>query len=200
MSTTPRKALPTSYPSKLTHKRVRPENVASIGGNVPDDMKEHVASMFHIFMGRGAAFADSVGERVKITSIDIIPKVDEPEKLESRVVCEIDVSEDMVNGGGNMHGACSVYLIDVCSSLPICALDLAQGGSGSAGVSQAINTIFHSPAIIGDTVRIISSTLSIGARTTSSRCEIWNVTQHRLVASGVHVKMEPTPSSGRSKL
>lgn len=33
-----------------------------------------------------------------------------------------------------------------CSTLPLSALDLAQGGRGDAGVSQSIDTVYHAPA------------------------------------------------------
>ena len=33
-----------------------------------------------------------------------------------------------------------------CSTLPVIALSHAQGGTGSPGVSQNINTVFHAPA------------------------------------------------------
>jgi len=148
--------------------------------------------MFYLFMKRGRGFADSVGGRVRITEVSIRPKDEEPEKLESYVVCETVVEEDMVNGGGNIHGACSTYLIDICTSLPLSALSLTSGGSGLSGVSQVINTVYHSPARIGDLLRIVSTTLALGSRAMSVRCEIWNVPHHRLVASGVHIKMEPS--------
>ena len=63
----------------------------------------------------------------------------------------------------------------------------------------------------GDHLRIVSTSISLGTRALSARCEvgrnlpsiikyskvlvaftqIWNETRHRLVASGVHIKMEP---------
>jgi len=33
-----------------------------------------------------------------------------------------------------------------CTTLPIAAMSLANGGAGLAGVSQAINIIYHAPA------------------------------------------------------
>ncbi|TDL18590.1 hypothetical protein BD410DRAFT_793126 [Rickenella mellea] len=175
----------------MTHD---PEDVSHIAGNASDDLKGHVLAMQRLFMGDGTAFGDSIGRRVKVAEVSVRKKADEPEKLEGRVVCEIIVTKDMVNGGGNIHGACSAYLVDLCSLLPLCALSLATSGSGSGGVSQAINMLYHSPARIGDHLRMISTTLTIGTRISSSRCEIWNVNHHRLVASGVQVKMEPSIS------
>src|ERR1700761_1357756 len=64
----------------------------------------------------------------------------------------------------------------------------------------------------GDKLRIVNTSIAIGARALSARAEacsnipllllsltyeaeqIWNVTKHRLVASGVHIKMQPSPA------
>lgn len=53
---------------------------------------------------------------------------------------------DMTNPSGAIHGGATMYLIDVLSTLPLSVLDCAAGGSGNAGVSQAIHTVFHAPA------------------------------------------------------
>ena len=55
---------------------------------------------------------------------------------------------DMINGGGNIHGGCSAFLVDVCSSLSLSALSLVTEGKEYLSVSQAINMIYHSPAVL----------------------------------------------------
>lgn len=65
----------------------------SIKGNASDDVKKHLAAVLNIFMGRGSGFADSVGSKIKLTEIWIQPKVDEPERQEAKVICEITVDE-----------------------------------------------------------------------------------------------------------
>jgi acyl-coenzyme A thioesterase 13 len=69
----------------------------------------------------------------------------------------------MTNSMRNLHGACAMYLVDMyatrslvlahlhdafdrLTTLPLCALDIQEGGSGAPGVSQAIHTVFHAPA------------------------------------------------------
>jgi len=59
-------------------------------------------------------------------------------------------------------------------------------------VSQALNVVFHSPAAIGDKLRIVNTTITVGGRAMSARCEIWNETHHRQVATGLHIKMLPS--------
>ncbi|KAL5525412.1 hypothetical protein ACEPAF_9282 [Sanghuangporus sanghuang] len=167
---------------------------ASIAGNAPASAKQQMVSALCVFMHGGSGFADAIGGRLVITEAEVARKREEPERTEARVVCEIDVEQDMVNGGGNMHGGCSAYLIDVCSTLPIIALMDALKRGGRGGVSQVLDVVYHSPARVGDRLRIVSTTISLGARAMSARSEIWNQTQHRLVATGVHIKMDPSPS------
>ncbi|KAF8510463.1 HotDog domain-containing protein [Hysterangium stoloniferum] len=161
---------------------------SSIQGNVPDELKLFVDSLLGRFMVDSLrGFADDIGRRIKITEITVKPMENAPKKREGVVVCEIEVDEGMVNGGGNLHGGCSAYLIDMCTSLPIAAVS-----GGYAGVSQSLNMLYHAPAPVGTPLRIISKSIAVGARAMSSRGEIWDTKNSRLVASGVHVKMMPS--------
>ena len=54
-------------------------------------------------MRDGKGFADDIGGRITIVSIDLLPKEDEPEKVEGKVVCEIDITE----------GVCSPQLLHI---------------------------------------------------------------------------------------
>ena len=67
----------------------------TIAGNASDEVKQTLADVLCTVMGRGRGFADAIGGRVRITDANIQEKVDEPEKLEAKVVCEIDVEEGM---------------------------------------------------------------------------------------------------------
>lgn len=81
-----------------------------------------------------------------------------------------------------------------CTTLPIAAMSFANGGAGSAGVSQGINVIYHAPASLqvfflfffflvggrvlkwvhdrGDKLRLINTSTTIGTRTGSARIEV----------------------------
>ncbi|KAG1873621.1 HotDog domain-containing protein [Suillus subalutaceus] len=140
------------------------------------------------FRGFEAEFAS----RLQLTEVSILSKAEEPEKFEGRVVIQVTVDEEMLNSAKNMHGGCSAMMIDICSTMPIYVLGASTSGYGVFGVSQSLNIVYHSPALSGDKLRIVSTTLAVGSRALSSRCEIWNVTRHRLVASAVHIKMVPS--------
>ncbi|KIK89786.1 hypothetical protein PAXRUDRAFT_831778 [Paxillus rubicundulus Ve08.2h10] len=109
--------------------------------------------------------------------------MEEGKKLEGRVVFETTVEDDMLNGNGTLHGACSALLIDNCSTMPIALLNLATTGKADLGISQSIHILFHAPAMSGDRLRII-----------------WNVSHHRLVASGIHTKMSASNLRPSSRL
>ncbi|TFK46945.1 hypothetical protein OE88DRAFT_1666748 [Heliocybe sulcata] len=170
---------------------------SQIRGNVSPEVKQTVASLaprFAVTPDGKPGFASSVGKRLKVTEVSLLPNKEERERRECRVVVELAVEDDMLNGVGTMHGGCSAFLIDNCSTMPLAAYSLATNGPGSlaAGVSQALNIVYHAPALLGDRLRIVSTTIAVGARVMSARCEVWNDTRRRLVVSGVHVKMEPS--------
>ncbi|KAF9480158.1 hypothetical protein BDN70DRAFT_877903 [Pholiota conissans] len=177
-------------------------DISHIAGNASDEIKQIVGDPGGFLTGRrnpqhnGPIFGEEIQRRLKVTEISIQKKAEEERKLEARYVVEIIVEEDMLNGGGNIHGGCSAFLVDVCSSLCLIALGIATTGDIHASVSQSLNIVYHSPAQAGDKLRLVNTTLTLGARAHSVRTEIWNVTHRRLVVSGTHVKMLPsTPKS-----
>jgi len=130
----------------------------------------------------------------------VISNPESPQKLESRVVCETEVTEDMLNPFGSVHGACLILLIDECSTLPLSVVMHREGRETFAGVSQTLNTVFHAPASLGTKLKIISTTISIGKRAMSCQAEIWDADNKRLVATGIQTKMIPSTSFIKPKL
>ncbi|PFH46565.1 hypothetical protein AMATHDRAFT_154507 [Amanita thiersii Skay4041] len=170
-----------------------PVDTSRIAGNAPDEVKQLIGNLMFIFSGhRKGLFSSSIVNRMVVTEVSIIEKSEEPLKKEGRVVCELETKEDMLNGGGAIHGGCSAFLIDICSTLAIMTLSMANTGGPLDTVSQSLNIVYHSPAVSGDKLRIVNSTMTLGARAVSARTEIWNDTHRRLVASGTHVKMQPS--------
>jgi acyl-coenzyme A thioesterase 13 len=171
-------------------------DVSHVSGNAPDDIKRffNPPVAFVIAVGTNKQFAISIVERMVLKEISILDKTEEPLKKECRVVCELDTEEDMVNSGRHLHGGCSAYLIDLCSTLALVAFGLANNEPAALDtVSQSLNIVYHSPAALGDRLRIVNTTMTVGSRAVSARTEIWNDTRHRLVASGTHIKMQPSP-------
>ncbi|PPQ63157.1 hypothetical protein CVT24_005797 [Panaeolus cyanescens] len=179
-------------------------DISNIAGNAPDEVKRMFGDPGAFFINRrpfgvdNKIFGEDIQKRLKVTEISIVPKAEESKKTEARFVMETEVAEDMLNGGGNIHGGCSAFLVDLCSSFALLALGFASSGEVNPSVSQSLNLVYHSPAQLGDKLRIINTTLTLGARAQSARTEIWNATHHRLVVSGTHIKM--VPSAPKSNL
>ncbi|KAJ7916938.1 HotDog domain-containing protein [Mycena leptocephala] len=149
-----------------------------ITGNADASFKQSMLDLQKFIDGTGRSrFGDSIIQGLVVTH------------ALGKVICELVVTEDMLNGGGTVHGGCSAYLIDMCSTLVLMAC------GQYVHVSQSLNIVYHSPATLGEKLRIINTTMTIGRRTMTARTEIWNATKHRLVASRVHIKMAPSPSS-----
>jgi len=170
------------------------EQCSKVPGNSSPQIKNRVASFFATFdrLGGGGLFAESVGERLKLTEVSVNKKVEDSAKTEGRVVCEIEVSRDMLNWGFTVHGGCIAYLVDLCTSLSAITIDEREGDPIRFSISQALNILYHGPAHLGDVLRLVSTTVANGRRVQTIQCEVWNTTQHRLAASGVHVKMAPS--------
>ncbi|RDB19982.1 Acyl-coenzyme A thioesterase 13 [Hypsizygus marmoreus] len=178
---------------------IEDEAVARIAGNASEDVKRALAHPGAFFVNRamlegvkGPIFGETITNRMVVTEVSVEQKKEEPSRLEGKVVCELTVEEDMINGGGNIHGGCSAFLIDICSTLALTALSMSNTGDVYISVSQSLNIVYHSPAALGDKLRIVNTTMTLGARAHSARTEIWNATHHRLVSSGVHIKMQPS--------
>lgn len=79
--------------TKSVYAKLDSEDIAKITGNASNEIKEHVATVLYLFMGRGTGFADTVGEKIRVTEVSIVEKAEEPAKMEGRVVCEIVVAK-----------------------------------------------------------------------------------------------------------
>ncbi|KAF8842336.1 hypothetical protein BDN67DRAFT_899483, partial [Paxillus ammoniavirescens] len=179
-------------------------DAATIGGNASKELKQSlldlVTAAAKSVKVRGIrGFEPEIASRLEWIEISVLKKAEELEELEGRVIFETILEDDMLNGNGtllSLHGACAALFIDNCSIMLIALLSLETTGKADLGVSQSINILFHAPAMANDQLRIVSTTISLGSRTLSSRCETWNFTHHRLVASGVHTKTSASVPGG----
>ena len=106
-------------------------DISSISGNATPDVKRTLLWSLdpQTHFSNGIRFAQDVYRRLKIVEASCNNKLDEPEKLEFRVVVETTVEQgacfadpvltymtfaiDMINGADILHGGCSAYLVDV---------------------------------------------------------------------------------------
>ncbi|KAL0950333.1 hypothetical protein HGRIS_010304 [Hohenbuehelia grisea] len=190
---------PASFQDVLDALEVPEEKVALITGNASTAAKEVTLKYLQVFTGDGNGFCSDLSERVKVAEVSILVNPEESSKREARVVCELMVEEEMLNQAGNLHGGCSVFLVDQCSTLPIAALMVETGApTNDSGVSQSINTVFHAPAPLGTNLRIVTTSVITDSAMLCSRAQIWDADRHKLLVSGVHMKM--IASAPRAKL
>ncbi|KAH9482186.1 hypothetical protein JR316_0004281 [Psilocybe cubensis] len=92
-------------------------NISKIAGNAPDEIKELLGDL-GTFLGVGlrngtVEFGNAIQSRLRVTDITVRKNPVEENKTEAKVIMEIQVQEDMLNPGGNLHGGCSALLVDV---------------------------------------------------------------------------------------
>ncbi|KAF7326890.1 hypothetical protein MVEN_02582900 [Mycena venus] len=155
--------------------------------NIGDDFKKSLSDLSHLYGAQinskdgKSGFGDSVDDRLVVTHASIQNKGEEPLKKEARVVCEIVVAEDMLNGGGNVHGGCLAMLIDMWVTFTYYLrhgsrlnqfqwLDIVSNGVCARHARFAMHK-YHSPASLGDKLRITNATMTVGARLMSAGTE-----------------------------
>ncbi|KAJ4490080.1 HotDog domain-containing protein [Lentinula aciculospora] len=186
--------IPSSNPSSSRKVWIDPASlpnqgdISSVSGNAPDYVKQLNYNTYHSYgVGGEDSFGYKVGKEVKFVDVNINRKLDRQEKLEATTVAEVVVNKYMLNGAGMLHGGCVAYLID---NTPLVVLGLVQNVNG-VGVTQAMNVLFHSPAPIGTCLQIKSTSVSLGGRVMTSRCEVIDKHTGRAVASAFLNKMQP---------
>ncbi|KXN88989.1 Acyl-coenzyme A thioesterase 13 [Leucoagaricus sp. SymC.cos] len=173
-----------------------------IKGNASAATREILSNPAALFAGKPGSrtvptYEDEMMRRAVVTEARIANKREDERKKEAIVVVELEITEPMTNGVGNIHGGCIACLVDVMTTLALVTYSLDVDSAFFVGVSQSMNVTYHSPATAGDKLRIVNYTVTGGSRAKTARCEIWNATHHRLVASGLHIKMNPSPSKSK---
>lgn len=167
-------------------------DVSKISGNVTPHMKQLILNTFMAYgAGDESCFGHAVAKSVKFIDMSISKCKEKHGRMNATTVAEVDVTKGMLNGAGMLHGGCIAFLIDNCCSTPLVALGLVQNVNG-VGVTQAMNILFHSPAPGGSCLRIISTSVAMGGRIMSARCEIIEKQTGRIVASAYLNKMQPS--------
>ncbi|KAF8627131.1 hypothetical protein AX17_006350 [Amanita inopinata Kibby_2008] len=167
-------------------------DISAIGGNAPDYVKQLNYNTYISYgVGNEDCFGHKVGMAVRFVEVSIDRKMERQGRLAATTVAEIEVTKHMLNGAGMLHGGCVAYLIDNCCSTPLVVLGIINNANG-VGVTQAMNVMFHSPAPLGTRLAIISTSITLGGRVMSSRCEIVDKDTGRVVASAFLNKMQPT--------
>ncbi|KAJ2923318.1 hypothetical protein H1R20_g2829, partial [Candolleomyces eurysporus] len=108
--------IPQNKQQEATQKFIREPLDSSltehIEGNAPVSIKELPVKWLAIFRSRGNGFCNHIAERVVVKEVSIVPRIEDPEKIEGKVVCEVDVKPEMCNADGVLDQGAMIFLID----------------------------------------------------------------------------------------
>ncbi|KAF5333622.1 hypothetical protein D9611_002788 [Ephemerocybe angulata] len=183
-------------------------DISNVKGNASDETKRQVWSTFKYLLGSPGWFNHSIGDSIQCKEVNVWgpkdPSTASPseEAPRAETVFEVEVTPDMCNLFGILHGGCTAYLIDQygafftfsvdllltgncysCSVTSTMALGCHIGEDGT-GLSQSMNIVWVEAAPLGAKLRIVNTSMVIRGRVRTCRSELWN--GNKLCASGVH--------------
>nr|VWO95263.1 Cytochrome P450 monooxygenase AKT7 (EC (AK-toxin biosynthesis protein 7) [Ganoderma boninense] len=144
----------------------QPSPVKFTGSLTPEQRARVLKLTDLILRGRGS-FAKGIGSRLELVDVSVYER-HEDGKMHAEVAFEIDVDEGNHN---RVPRACCHVRRTTSSRFTESPLDNPPRGAR---------------------LRIVNKTVSFGARTVSVRTEIWDTTNRRLVATGIHNQMTPS--------
>ncbi|KAF9260731.1 hypothetical protein L218DRAFT_962313 [Marasmius fiardii PR-910] len=175
-----------------------PSKRSEVKGNAADAVKEVVLHSLKTHVKTPRLFAVDLIPDIVLSEVGTRPGQEQPMVQEVAVVFKMVINEKMLGLDERGHQGWISFLIDYCSSLALSALRVAFMNDPSIWVSQNLSILFHSQALLGDEMKIVSTSALVGESVEenqrpvmTARCEIWNGTRHCLVASGIHNMMSP---------
>ncbi|KAJ7240629.1 hypothetical protein B0H12DRAFT_1024579 [Mycena haematopus] len=152
-------------------------DVDHIRGNISDAEKQVNANVLAYFCtGSGISkfppFGSEIAGRLKIVELNVW---DNPAKgAEAEILLEVEVTQDMCNVYGTMHGGCAAFLLDPSTVAAMVLLGRAKQFDGT-GVTTSMNVYWHHPAPLGSTLTIATRSVFADGRARLSRCEVRSV-------------------------
>nr|GAT52138.1 predicted protein [Mycena chlorophos] len=173
-------------------------------GNLPQAQKQQAANLFYFFIaGHGEApnanpFAGEIGMRIRIVEMNVFDDVE----AGAWQVMEVEVTPDMCNAFGTMHGACGAFLLGHAGMGTIVLLGNATGFDSASLASTAQNLQnlhWHTTANLGETLTIRARTVFVDRKNRGARlasCEIREIDSGRLILTGT---VGGVPSMSKAK-
>ncbi|KAF8339015.1 HotDog domain-containing protein [Cantharellus anzutake] len=183
-----------------------PSDLSNINTNVPKRQLEGAMLTFDSFVRNGKYFGvEAVGKHLVSTDMSFGDEEDKPDVPDDKnkhsrmkFAANIDVSKDMCNKFGIMHGACVAYLMDTVTTGALVSLE------GPPRVSLSLNISFYRPIPVGSKIRLVAYTTSVGRSIAHTRGEMWDLKKSTLLASCTHTMVDPKsdnpPPIAKSKL
>jgi len=128
----------------------------------------------------------NMGENlVELLEETIFPVDARQHSLKGQTVCEVTVTEEMLNVHGTLAGGCSAHLIDIGTFSSLLTLSMVTGADYT-GVSTSLNITYHAPAKAGAELRMVSTSISTSGRVVAARAEVYDKRTSKLLVSAVH--------------
>ncbi|PAV58648.1 hypothetical protein WR25_10036 [Diploscapter pachys] len=102
-----------------------------------------------------------------------------------RVVVEFEVTQEMANPRGTLHGGCLTALVDVSTTMAGVAL------RGATGMSTNMHVNFIAPVKVGETVRMDSVITKSGKTLAYARSDLFLKEGNKPVATALHTLIYP---------
>jgi acyl-coenzyme A thioesterase 13 len=125
-TTTP--LIPPPFTDKLDLLKMDERWSSQIKGNATEEAKRYCWAMFKYFVNEPHWFSSKIGHSVKLVEVNVwdvecLARASSggaqegegsgrPKPARAETIFEVEVTEDMCNLFGIMHGACAAYLID----------------------------------------------------------------------------------------
>ncbi|KAF7320517.1 hypothetical protein HMN09_00135400 [Mycena chlorophos] len=195
--------------ARILREPIPSEYLSTIAGNAPSEVKAMAVKWLNVYHAPGptGCFAGASTRRTVVREVSLVD--DENARglpVEGRVgkklvlVSEVDITDELLDARDRLSNSFVFAIIDECVSSAVATLDFALGGQGMTGVSLSINTTWHNAVFLGGRLRFVSTTMGVDGGIASCRCEVWDDTQHQLVATGVFSGMIASPSPLTARL
>lgn len=130
----------------------------------------------------------------KKVNLHMEPMVLEKDDL-PRVTFSLQITQEMCNFTGNLHGGCAATLIDELTTVLLLAIS-QEGLYRQAGVSRNLSMTFFRPLSVGTKVKVICEVVNAGKRLVRLRGGIYRVDTGELCVQGDNEKVN---SDGKAK-
>ncbi|KAF7324166.1 hypothetical protein MKEN_00639400 [Mycena kentingensis (nom. inval.)] len=173
----------------IAHAPLPDAYLAGIAGSAPQAVKAHAVGWLNVFHAPSPrCFAGESARRVVVTRVDVEAS-GEGQGSVLTLESEIEATEELLDRRNSVDKSFIIALMDECTTSSVVTLDFALGGAGIPTVSLGLNTAWHNSVPHGSKLRFICVTMASAHRLQACRCEVWDATLRRLVATGVFTGM-----------
>ncbi|KAF7314766.1 hypothetical protein MKEN_00950700 [Mycena kentingensis (nom. inval.)] len=171
----------------IAHAPLDSDALACIEGNASAAVKSFAVGWLNAYHDPAPrCFAGASTSRTVVKRVEVEREREGTGKVLT-LVSEVEATEELLDRRDAVAQAFIIAILDECLSAAVTALDFHEGGLGITTATLGLDTAFHNPVPLGSTLRFICTTTaaSTDPGLQSGRCEVWDVSLRRLVATAV---------------